>query len=89
MRKTDAASIALAAWMLTVSGLFYHFRVSDLKLFLALALIGFFVIVYTIHPMFSKPRYIRNIHRMAIAGAALFCLVIYLRILELVEYWSI
>lgn len=89
MRKTDAASIALVAWMLLVSGLLYHFHVRDLKLFLALTLVGFFITIYTIHPVFSRPRYIRNIRRMAIAGVALFGLVICLRILELVEYWSL
>jgi len=88
MRKTDAASIVLAAWMLSVSGLLYHFHVRDLKMFLALALVGCFIIIYTIYPVFSRPRYIRSIHRMAIGGAAVFGLVICLRILELVEYWS-
>ena len=88
MHKTDAASIVLAAWMLSVSGLLYHFYVRDLKLFLALALVGFFITIYMIHPVFSRPRYIRSIHRMAIGGAAVFGLVICLRILELVEYWS-
>lgn len=89
MRKSDAASISLAAWMLAVSGLLYIFHIPDLNLFMAAVLVGFFVIVYTIHPVFSRPRYIRNIYRMAIVGTVLFGLVIILRILELNEYWSI
>jgi len=89
MRKTDAASITLLAWMLSASGLLYLLHPPDHKLFLVIALVGFFIVVYTIHPVFSKPGYIRNIHRMALAGTAVFGLVILLRILELVEYWGL
>jgi len=89
MRKTDAASITLVAWMLSASGLLYLFHAPDLKLFLTIALVGFFIIVYVIHPTYSKPRSIRNVHLMATAGAVLFGLVIILRILELVEYWGL
>jgi len=88
MHKKDAASIALMAWMLTVSNLMAILYDPDLKYFIAATLVGFFIIVYIIHPVFSKPRYIRNIYRMGITCAALFSLVIFLRILELVEYFS-
>lgn len=86
MRKRDIAPIALMVWMLTVSNLMGISYGSDLKYFIAVALVGFFVILYLIHPVFSKPRYIRNIYRMGIVCAALFCLIIFLRVLELIEY---
>lgn len=84
MHKKDAASIALTVWMLTLSGLLYMLNIPDLRQFIAVALVGFFIIVYLIHPTFSKPGYIRNIDHMAIACAGLFGLVIVLRILELI-----
>lgn len=86
MRKKEVAPIALMVWMLTVSNLMGISYGSDLKYFIAVALVGFFVIVYLIHPMFSKPGYIRNVYRMGIACAALFSLIIFLRVLELIEY---
>ncbi|MDD3538429.1 MAG: hypothetical protein PHH65_09330 [Eubacteriales bacterium] len=88
MRKRDIAPIALMVWMLTVSNLMGISYGSDLKYFIAVALVGFFVILYLIHPVFSKPGYIRNIYRMGIVCAALFCLIIILRVLELIEYLS-
>ncbi len=88
MRKKEAASIALMVWMLTVSNLMGILYGSDLKYFIAVTLVGFFIIVYVIHPVFSKPGYIRNIYRMGIVCAALFSLIIILRILELNKYLS-
>ena len=84
MHKKDAASVVLTVWMLTLSGLLYIFNTQDLRLFITTALVGFFIIVYLIHPTYSRPGYIRNINRMAIACTGLFGLVIVLRILELV-----
>ncbi len=88
MHKKDIASVVLMVWMLAASNLMGILYGPDLRLFIAVALVGFFTITYTIRPVFSKPDYIRNIDRMAVAGAALFGLVICLRILELIEYWS-
>jgi uncharacterized membrane protein len=88
MHKKEAAPIVLMVWMLAMSnviGLLYY---SDLRLFIAFTLVGFFIIVYLIHPMFSQPGYIRSIYRMALSCTALFSLVIFLRILKLIEYWS-
>ncbi|MCM2465681.1 hypothetical protein [Methanoculleus oceani] len=85
MRKRNVASITLAAWMLAVSGLMSMLHIPDLKMFMATILVGFFIIVYIFHPVFSKPGYIRNIHRMAAVCTVLFGLVIVLRILELVS----
>lgn len=88
MHKREIAPIALMVWMLTVSNLMGISYGSDLKYFIAAALAGFFVIVYLIQPVFSKPDYIRNLYRMAIVCAALFSLIIFLRGLELIEYLS-
>lgn len=85
MRKRYVASIALMAWMLAASGLMSTLQAPDLKLFLATALVGFFIVVYVFHPTFSRPGYVRNMHRMAAACTVLFGLVIALRILELVR----
>ncbi len=85
MQKKDAAAITLTAWMLAVSGLFGMLRISDLGLFTAIALVGFFVIVYVIHPVFSTPRYMRNLNYMAVASVVLFGVAITLRILELLR----
>jgi NADH:ubiquinone oxidoreductase subunit 6 (subunit J) len=85
MRKRNVASITLAVWMLTLSGLMSMCHIPDLRLFMATVLVGFFIVVYTFHPMFSKPGYIRNVHRMAAVCTVLFGLVIVLRILELVR----
>ncbi len=85
MRKRNVASITLAVWMLTVSGLMSMLHIPDLKMFMATILVGFFIIVYIFHPVFSKPGYIRNIHRMTAVCMVLFGLVIVLRILELVS----
>jgi hypothetical protein len=88
MHKKDIASVVLMVWMLAASNLMGVLYGLDLRLFIAITLVGFFTITYTIRPVFSKPDYLRNIDRMAVAGAALFGLVICLRILELIEYWS-
>lgn len=85
MRKRNVASIVLVVWMLTVSSLMSMLHIPDLKMFMATILAGFFIIVYIFHPVFSKPGYIRNIHRMAAVCTVLFGLVIVLRILELVS----
>jgi hypothetical protein len=71
--------------MLTLSGLMSMRHIPDLRLFMATLLVGFFIVVYTFHPMFSKPGYIRNVHRMAAVCTVLFGLIIVLRILELVR----
>jgi hypothetical protein len=86
MRKKDAAAIALMVWMLTMSGLMSTLPAPDIRLFIAIALVGFFIVIYIIHPMYSKPGYIRNIYRMAVVCTALFGVVISLRILELIQY---
>ncbi len=88
MRKKEVASVTLMVWMLAVSNLMAILYGSDIKYFIAVTLVGFFIIVYIIHPVFSKPRYIRNIYRMRIVCAALFSLIIFLRILELNKYLS-
>ncbi len=88
MHKKEVASIALMVWMLTVSNLMGVPYDSDLKFFIAVTLVGFFIIVYLIHPVFSKPAYIRNVYRMGIVCTALFGLIIFLRVLELIEYLS-
>jgi len=86
MRKREVAAVVLMIWMLTVSSLMGILYSSDLKFFITVMLVGFFVIIYIIHPVFSKPRYIRNIYRMGIVCAALFGLIISLRILEVIAY---
>ncbi|SDK35906.1 hypothetical protein [Methanoculleus thermophilus] len=83
MHKKNIASITLAAWMFTVGGLMYLLHASELKMFLAFTLVGFFIIVYMIHPMYMKPRYIRNVNRLAMVATVIFGIVIYLRVLEL------
>jgi len=86
MHKKDASVIALTAWMLTVSGLMYIYRIPDIRLFMASALVGFFIIVYTIHPVFSKPRYIRGVYAMAVGCAVLFFVIIVFEILEWIHW---
>ena len=88
MRKKDIASVVLMVWMLAMSNLMGVLYGPDLRFFIAVALIGFFIVAYTMCPIFSRPDYIRNIDRMTVAGAALFGLIIYLRMLELIGYWS-
>jgi hypothetical protein len=83
MHKKDASAIVLTAWMLTVSGFMYMFRIPDLRLFLASCLVGLFIIVYMIHPVFSKPRYIRGMYAMTIGYMVLFGAIIVLELLEL------
>ncbi len=45
MRKREVASVALMIWMLTVSSLMGILYISDLKFFIAVMLVGFFVII--------------------------------------------
>lgn len=77
--------MTLMAWMLAVSGLMSTLQAPDLRLFLATAFVGFFVVVYIFHPTFSRPEYVRAMHRMTAACTVLFGLVIALRILELIR----
>jgi len=86
MHKKDIASITLAAWMFTVSGLMHLLHASELKMFLGFALVGFFVIVYMIHPMYTKPRYIRDVYHVAMVATVVFGIVTYLRMLELLNW---
>jgi len=88
MRKKDIASVVLMVWMLAMSNLMGVLYGPDLRFFIAVALIGFFIVAYTMCPIFSRPDYIHNIDRMTVAGAALFGLIICLRMLELIGYWS-
>ncbi len=85
MQKKDAAAITLMVWMFTVSGWFGMLSISDLGLFAAVVPVGFFVIVYVIHPVFSTPKYMRNLYYMAAAFGVLFGVAITLRILELLR----
>lgn len=85
MHKRDVASVTLMVWMLSVSGFMSLLHAPDLKLFMTVVLVGFFIIVYTIHPVFSKPGYIRRIHHLAIICTVLFGVLIAMRILELVS----
>ncbi len=84
MRKKNAAAITLMVWMLTLSSLMSLLHIPDLRLFLAYAMVGFFVIVYMIHPVFSRPGYIQSLYRMTIACTLLFGVVISLKLLELI-----
>jgi len=86
MQKADAAPVALAAWMLAVSGIMCLLEISgDVKLFIALALTGFFVVVYLIHPIHARPRYMRGVYAMTAVCVLLFSAVIVLKILELLH----
>ncbi|RXE55847.1 hypothetical protein ABH15_06390 [Methanoculleus taiwanensis] len=86
MQKKDAAAITLTAGMLAVAGLMSMLRIEDLRLFTAVALVGFFIIVYVIHPVFSTPRYMRNLYYMVGISVVLFSLAIGLRILEILSW---
>jgi len=85
MQKKDAAAIALMVWMLTLSSLLTLLYIKDLRIFVAYALVGFFIIVYMIHPAFSKPGYIQGTYRMVIACIVLFGVVTCLKIRELIS----
>lgn len=60
----------------------------DLKATIAAVLALVIVAAYVIRPMLRKSDRIRNLDRTAVACAALFGLIVYLRILELAEYWG-
>ncbi|MCT8336581.1 hypothetical protein FKB36_03485 [Methanoculleus sp. Afa-1] len=60
----------------------------DLKVTIAAILALFIVIAYVIRPMVLRPDRIRCVDCMMIACMALFGLIVYLRILELAEYWG-
>ena len=83
MQKKDAAAITLTSWMLAVSWLMVVLHTPDLRLYIAYACVGFFIVVYMVHPMFSKPQYIRRVYAMAIACTVLFSGAIVLEILEI------
>jgi len=84
MRKTDAAPITLVTWMLAVSSLMCILEITgDFKAFVAVTLIAFFVIVYLIHPAYSRPGYMRGVYAMTAVCTLLFGAVIVLKTLEL------
>ncbi|WP_156168331.1 hypothetical protein [Methanoculleus sediminis] len=60
----------------------------DSKAVIAAMLALFIIAAYTIRPMLEKPAFIRTMDYTTIACAALLGLIVYLRILELTEYWG-
>jgi len=73
---------------LTVSGLMELVYNLDPKDTIAAVLTLFIVIAYVTRPMVQEPGRIRGINRMMVACMALLGLILYLRILELAEYWG-
>lgn len=78
----------LSARALTVSGLMELLYNLDLKATVAAVLTFFIVVAYVIHPMIQEPGRIRGVNRMMVVCMALLGLIVYLRILELAEYWG-
>jgi len=88
MHKKAAAGLALMVWMLTMNGLINLSYGSEVGFFITVALAGFFIVLYMIYPVFSRPRYIRSLNHVAIVYALFLGLVVVHRVLELITYWG-
>lgn len=60
----------------------------DVKAAVAAVLVALIVAAYAIRPRIQKPDHIRNVDRTMIASIVLLGLIVYLRVLELNEYWG-
>ncbi len=81
--KKYYATAVLAAWLILVAFLMVLNRILDLEVFFVLSLIGLLVIAVLIDGAFSRPRYMRYLSYLIVAGVALFAYIVIQKILEI------
>jgi hypothetical protein len=74
MKKKDAAGVGMVLWSFILAMLLFYFLIWDLWLYLVLCIIGALVLTYVIQPLFTRPRFIRNLGYMSWSG--LFIIII-------------
>ncbi|NLZ30969.1 MAG: hypothetical protein GX885_09560, partial [Methanomicrobiales archaeon] len=70
--KKYYATAVLVAWLILVAFFMVLNRTLDLEVFFVLSLIGLLVIAVLIDGAFSRPRYMRYLSYLIVAGVALF-----------------
>ena len=73
----------LAAWLIVVTFFMVFNRTLDLEVFFVLSLIGLLVIAVLIDGAFSRPRYMRHLSYLIVAGVALFAYIVVQKVLEI------
>ncbi|NLA38553.1 MAG: hypothetical protein GX882_04040 [Methanomicrobiales archaeon] len=81
--KKYYATAVLAAWLILVAFFMVLNRTLDLEVFFVLSLIGLLVIAVLIDGAFSRPRYMRYLSYLIVAGVALFAYIVIQKILEI------
>jgi len=81
--KKYYATAVLAAWLIVVTFFMVFNRTLDLEVFFVLSLIGLLVIAVLIDGAFSRPRYMRHLNYLIVAGVALFAYIVVQKVLEI------
>jgi|WetSurMetagenome_2_1015567.scaffolds.fasta_scaffold75683_1 hypothetical protein len=86
MRKQLIAIIALALWLFIIAVSMLLSNRIDLELFFILCFIGVLVIMQFMEPSYVKPKYLRYIRYLIVAGIVIFGLIIALKILDILGF---
>jgi hypothetical protein len=85
MKKKQVAAVALAAWVLTVTGFMILARSVDLEIYFVLFLIGLLIVVELIDTISATPRYLSHLRYIIAVGVVIFGWIVATKVLEILS----
>jgi hypothetical protein len=83
MKKQHYALIALAMWLILVSGLMILVQSINLETYTILVLIGFLVILQFMELKFIQPVYLKSLRYLMVVGIVIFCGIVLHKVMEI------
>lgn len=85
MKKKQVAAVALAAWVLTVTGFMILAQSVDLEIYFVLFLIGLLIVVELIDTISATPRYLTHLRYIIAVGVVIFGWIVATKVLEILS----
>ncbi len=85
MKKKQVAAVALAAWVLTVTGFMILAQSIDLEIYFVLFLIGLLIVVELIDTISATPRYLSHLRYIIAVGVVIFGWIVATKVLEILS----
>lgn len=85
MKKKQVAAVALAAWVLTVTGFMILAQSVDLEIYFVLFLIGLLIVVELIDTISATPRYLLHLRYIIAVGVVIFGWIVATKVLEILS----
>ena len=83
MKKKQVAAIALAIWVLIVTGFMVLAQSVDLEIYFVLFLIGILIVVELIDTISATPRYLAHLRYIIAIGVVIFGWIVATKVLEI------